>query len=160
MLEESQFSAEQIKLVSGTSVPQIFWVTLLRSFIQNFVPFPWLVLLSKLKRPIFPKYTCRVGRVFSNGLIGLKFSERILFKFRSVFIYLLSKNIKIIKINIFNKSFFSNKSQIRKNNFRFPRIVLVIYFFKIFREYFIRIQECFYILTRCTRPRVAVAQFV
>ena len=30
-------------------------------------------------------------------LIGLKFSESILFEFRSVFIYLLSKNITIIK---------------------------------------------------------------
>ena len=32
--------------------------------------------------------------------------------------------------------------------------------FKIFKEYFIRIQKCFYILTSCTRPHVAVVQFV
>ena len=45
--------------------------------------------------------------------IGLKFSESILFEFRSGFIYLLSINITIIKKNIFNKSFFSEKISTR-----------------------------------------------
>ena len=46
-------------------------------------------------------------------IIGLKFSESILFELRSVFIYLLSKNITIIKKNIFSKLFFSEKSRTR-----------------------------------------------
>ena len=51
--------------------------------------------------------------MFVIPLIGLKFSESILFEFRSVFIYLLSKNITIIKKIFFNKSFFSKKSRTR-----------------------------------------------
>ena len=47
-------------------------------------------------------------------MIGLKFSESILFEFRSVFIYLLSKNFIIIK-KIFLISHFSPKKTEREN---------------------------------------------
>ena len=68
-------------------------------------------------------------------LIGLKFCESILIAYGRVFIYLKSKNITIIKKNIFNKSFFPEKSQtqIMKVNITF-----------VFQEFYTRIFFCFY----------------
>ena len=60
-------------------------------------------------------------------LIGLKFSESILFKFKRVFIYLLSKNITMIKKNIFNKSFFSEKSRTR---------IIMVNITSVFQEFY------------------------
>ena len=67
-------------------------------------------------------------------LIGLKFSESIFFEFRSVFIYLLSKNITIIKKNIFNKSFYSEKSWIR---------ILKVNITSLFQEFYSWFFFCF-----------------